>query len=416
MSQAVTLRNGRLVDPVAGTVRDGAIACRDGRIEAIGDFDQATLRRADVVADVRGKLIAPGIVDLGAFAIDLAAFTAGGVTRAALMPDQSPPLDDVALIARAAAAGKPDVWIHPIAAATARLDGRELAEIGLMKAAGACAVATGRARIADAAVMRRLLAYAAALDLTVIVHAEDEGLAAGAVATEGETATRLGLPAAPACAEAMAVARDLILAAETGARLHFRQLTTAAAFDLVRAAKAKGVRVTCGVTPAHLFLSDIAVTGFRTFARLSPPLRGEEDRLATIAAVRDGTVDVICSGHDPRGPEAKRLPFADAAPGMAGAATLLALSLALVRDGVIDLPRLFALLSTNPAALLGLPGGRLEPGADADLIVVDPDLPWRIDADRLAGQAGNTPFDALPVQGRVLRTIKGGVPLAMRME
>jgi dihydroorotase len=202
-----------------------------------------------------------------------------------------------------------------------------------------------------------------------------------------------------------------MLAEETGARLHFRQLTTARAFDLVRAAKARGVRVTCGISPAHLLLSDIAIGPFRTFARLSPPLRDEADRRAALEAVRDGTIDLICSAHDPQGPEAKRLPYADAEPGMAGAETLLTLSLGLVRDGLIDLPRLFALLSSTPARLLGVPGGSLAVGSEADLILVDPDAPWRIDADKMAATAGNTPFDGLPVQGKVLKTIKGGQPL-----
>ena len=259
--------------------------------------------------------------------------------------------------------------------------------------------------------MHRLLAYAAAFDLLVITHAEDGGLTAGAVATDSETASRLGLSSAPAIAEAMAVARDIALAEETGAAIHFRQLTTAPAFDLVRAAKRRGARVTCGITPAHLLLSDTAIGPFRTFARLSPALRDERDRLAAVEAVRDGTIDVLASGHDPRGPEAKRLPFADAAPGMAGATTLLALSLTLVRDGVIDLPRLFDMLSSTPARLLGLPAGGLAPGDEADLVLVDDGAPWRIDADHIPGMAGNTPFDGLPVQGRVLRTIKGGQPV-----
>jgi dihydroorotase len=398
----LAILNGRIVDP-AGGVTTGGVLVRDGRIAAVGAIDGDAS-----VIDAKGTLIAPGIVDLGSFAIDLPAFTAGGITRAALMPDQSPPLDDAALVQRAAAAGKPAVWIHPIAAATKALEGRELAEIGLMKAAGACAVATGRRWIADSGVMHRVLAYAAALGLPVIAHAEDGGLARGAVATAGETATRLGLAAAPAVAEAMAVARDLMLAEETGARLHVHQVTTAAAFALIRAAKAKGLHVTCGISPAHLLLSDQAIGPFRTFARLSPPLREERDRLAAIEAVRDGTVDILCSAHDPQGPEAKRLPYADAEAGMAGAETLLTLSLTLVRDGVIDLPRLFALLSANPAKLLGVPGGSLAVGAEADLILVDPDAPWRIDTDRMAAKAGNTPFDSLPVQGRVLQTIKGG--------
>ncbi|PTD24460.1 dihydroorotase [Sphingomonas fennica] len=402
----IAIVNGRLIE-ADGTTRPGGVLVRDRSIAAIGEIEAAGVE----TIDARGALLAPGIVDLGTFAIDLPAFTAGGITRAALMPDQSPPLDDAALVQRAAAAGKPDVWIHPIAAATRALAGEELAEIGLMKAAGACAVATGRGWIADSGVMLRLLGYAASLDMPVIVHAEDGWLTTGAVATSGETATRLGLPSAPAMAEAMAIARDLMLAEETGARIHFHQVTTARGFDLIRAARQRGVRVTCGITPAHLLLSDTAIGQFRTFARLSPPLREERDRLTAIEAVRDGTVDILCSAHDPQGPEAKRLPFVDAEPGMAGAETLLTLSLTLVRDEVIGLPRLFELLSANPARLLGLPGGQLETGAEADLILIDPDAPWRIDADRMAAKAGNTPFDGLPVQGKVLMTIKGGRPL-----
>jgi dihydroorotase len=256
--------------------------------------------------------------------------------------------------------------------------------------------------------MRRLLHYARDLDLAVIAHAEDGGLTSGAVATEGETATRLGLPAAPALAEALAVARDLMLAEETGARLHLRQVTTAAALDLVRAAKRRGVRVTCGITPAHLFLSDIAVSDFRTFAHLSPPLRDEADRRACFTGIADGTIDLLCSGHQPHGPEAKRLPFADSEAGMAGAETLLALCLGLVRDGRLTLDRLFALLARHPARVLGLDTGTLEVGGPADLLLFDPDAPWRIDAERYEGLAGNTPFDGLPVQGRALRLWKGG--------
>lgn len=399
--------NGRIIG--ADGIQENNLLVRDRQIAAIGHFDVPA--DAETI-DAKGALVAPGIIDIGSFAIDIPAFVAGGITRAGLMPDQSPPLDNAALIQRAGQAGKPHVWISPIAAATRGLEGFELAELGLMKMAGATAVATGRQWIADSGVMHRLLAYAASLDLLIVSHAEDGGLAGQAVATAGETATRLGLASAPAIAEAMAVARDIALAEDVGARLHFRQLSTAAAFDLVRMAKKRGVKVSCAVTPAHLLLSDIAISAFRTFARLSPPLRDEADRQAALAAVADGTVDIICSSHDPQGPEAKRLPFADAAPGMAGAETLLTLSLTLVRDGLIDLPRLFTLLSANPARLLGMPGGRLEVGAEADLILVDPERPWRIDADNMAATAGNTPFDGLPVQGRVLQTIKGGQPLS----
>ena len=378
------------------------------RIAGIG----GELPAAAEVIDGGGKLLAPGIVDLGVFRVDAPAFRFGGIVRAALMPDQSPPLDDPGLIQRAAYSGKPDIWVHPLAAATRGLKGEELAEFGLMKAAGAKAVATGRHWIADSGVMLRVLSYAAAFDLTVVSHAEDGGLTTNAVATAGETATRLGLPAAPAAAEAMAIARDVALAELAGARIHFRQVTTRAGFDLIRTAKAKGLPVTCGITPVHLFLSDMAVSDFRTFAHLSPPLRSEADRQAAIEAVRDGTIDVIASGHDPRGPEDKRLPFADSAPGAAGAETLLALSLNLVRDGVIGLERLFELLATNPSRILGLDGGTLAPGAPADLILVDQDAPWRVDSDKMRAAAGNTPFDKLPVQGRVLRLFKGGREIA----
>lgn len=402
----IAITNARLCDPAADGLRDGALLVRDGVIEAIAP---ASIPAEAERVDAGGLIVAPGIVDLGVFKTDKPAFHFGGVTRAALMPDQSPVLDDPGLVQHAARAGKPDFWVHPLAAATRGLAGTELAELAMMKAAGARGVATGRRWIANSGVMLRVMAYAAALDLTVITHGEDEGLAAQAVATEGETATRLGLPSAPACAEAIAIARDIALARETGARLHIRLVTTKAGFDLVRAAKAEGLAVTCGTSPAYLFLNDMAVSDFRTFAHLSPPLRSEGDRLASIAAVADGTVDVITSSHDPRGPEDKRLPFADSAPGSAGAETLLALSLNLVREGHLGLTALMRLLSANPARLLGLEAGTLSPGAPADLIFIDPDAPWQVDSAKMAAAAGNTPFDKLPVQGRVRRLMKGGI-------
>ena len=401
----IAIINGKLADPAAATLSPGIILIEDDRVAAAGDV--AVPADAETI-DAAGVVVAPGLIDLGVFATDKPAFHFGGITRAALMPDQSSPLDDAGLIRQATRAGKPDFWVHPIAAATRGLKGTELAEIGMMQAAGARAVGTGRQWIADSGVMMRVLSYASGLGLTVITHAEDSGLTGKAVATSGETATRLGLPHAPACAEAMAIARDIMLARATGGAIHFRLVTTGAGFDLIRAAKAEGLKVTCGISPAYLFLSDNAVTDFRTFARLSPPLRSEDDRRATIAAVADGTVDVITSSHDPRGPEDKRLPFADAAPGMAGAETLLALSLNLVRDGHVTLNRLMTLLSANPARILGVNGGSFAAGSAADLIFVDPDAPWIVDSGKMAAQAGNTPFDRMPVQGRVRRIMKGG--------
>ncbi|WP_033921322.1 dihydroorotase [Sphingomonas sp. 37zxx] len=399
--------NAMLVCPEAGA-RRGSLQVGGDRITRVGDFDPPT---GSTIIDCRGRMLAPAIVDLGVFAIDKPACLAGGIVRVGLMPDQSPILDDPGIVQRAADMGKPELWVHPIAAATRGLAGIDLAEMAINQEAGARAVATGRGWIADSGVMRRVLAYAADIGLTVIAHPEDAGLAAGAVATEGETATRLGLRAAPAIVESLAIARDLMLAQETGAAIHFRQVTTAGGFDLIRAARARGVRVTCGISPAHLLLSDIAMNDFRTFAHLSPPLRCEADRQAALAALADGTIDVLTSSHDPRGPEEKRLPFADSAPGMSGAETLLPLGLGLVHDGTITIERLFALLAHNPAHILGLETGSLTVGHPADLILVDPDIGAQIVGEKMVGRAGNTPFDGLPVQGRVKLVMKGGTRL-----
>ncbi|MBO9519535.1 MAG: amidohydrolase family protein [Porphyrobacter sp.] len=402
----LTITGGLLVTPSG--VKGGSIRCVQGMIETVGEVSP---QDGDEVIDAGGRLVAPGLVDFGVFAIDKPAFHFGGITRAALMPDQSPPLDHPARVRFAASSGKPDLWVHPLAAATVGLEGAHLAELALMRDSGARAVATGRSWIADSGVMLRLMQYAAMLGLVVVTHAEDGGIVGSAAATAGEMATRLGLPSAPAEAEALAVARDIALAELTGAGLHLRQVTTRSALDLVRKAKARGVAVTAGVTPAHFMLSDLALQGFRTFARLSPPLREEADRQAVIEAIGDGTIDVIASGHDPYGPEDKRLPFADATPGMAGAETLLALVLTLVRDGVIPMERAFDLVARNPAALIGVQAGELRGGAEADLALIDPDKPWIVDTSKMASTAGNTPFDHQPVQGRVTALWKGGVPV-----
>lgn len=406
--QPLTIVGGQLVLPGTAPV-SGTLRCEGGRITALG---QAGPQDGDIVIDARGALVAPGLVDLGVFAIDKPAFHFGGITRAALMPDQGVALDKPSAVRFAAQSGKPDLWVHPLAAATKGLEGKELAELALMRDAGAKAVATGRRWIADSGTMHRLLSYCAMLGLVVVTHGEDGGLTGSAVATAGEMATRLGLPSAPAEAEALAVARDIALAELSGARIHIRQVTTAAALHLVRAAKARGVAVTAGVTPAHFMLSDVSIGDFRTFTRLSPPLRSEADRQAVLAALADGTIDVIASGHDPRGPEDKRLPFADAEPGMAGAETLLPLTLGLVRDGVFDLARAFALLAANPALLLGVDAGQLAIGAQADIALIAPERPWIVSSDKMAASAGNTPFDRQGVQGRVTALFKGGAQIA----
>lgn len=410
MKQArpLTIVNGEVVS--SDGVAPGAVRLVDGLIQSVGA--DVTARPDDDVIDASGLLVAPGLVDLGVFAIDKPAFHFGGITRAALMPDQSPPLDHPARVNFIAKSGKPDLWVHPLAAATRGLNGDEMAEIALMREAGARGIATGRSWIADSGIMLRLLQYAAMLDLVVVAHPEDAGLAGNAAATAGEVATRLGLPAAPAEAEALAIARDIALAELSGAKLHLRSVTTAAGLALVREAKTRGLSVTCSISPAHLLLSDLATADFRTFARLSPPLRSEADRQAALTALGEGVIDVIASGHDPRGAEDKRLPFADAAPGMAGAETLLALTLGLVRDGVIDVSRAFDCLAARPAELLGVKAGRIAPGYEGDIALIDAQAPWLVDRSRMKATASNTPFDRQGMQGRVKTLIKGGVRIA----
>lgn len=403
---ALLIRGARLVDPATGTDSPGDLLVRDRLIAAIGPVLRAP-PDAEIV-EAGGRVLAPGLIDAGVFRTDVDAAIAGGITNVLLMPDQSPPLDDPALVERAERLGKPRLWVRPLAAATKGLNGRELAELSLMKEAGAVAASTGRAAIADAQVMLRLLRYAAGLGLVVVAHAECPFLTAGAVATESETATRMGLAAAPAAAEAVQIARDLRLAREAGAALHFACVSTAEGIDLIRAARAGGQDVTAGTAPAYALLSDTALAGYRSFARLSPPLRLEDDRKAVRAGLADGTVTILASRHDPRTQEEKRLPFADAAPGAAGSSTLLALGLNLVHDGLLSLPKLLALMSANPAARFALPGGRLAVGEPADLVLFAPHAAWRIVADRLPGRAGNTPFDGLPVQGQVALVLKGG--------
>lgn len=408
MSNSLVISGGTLV--FADRVEMGDLLITGDKIAAIGTFGTP---KGAVVLDATGQYVAPGIVDFGVFNVDKRACIAGGITRIALMPDLTPPLDDPGLVQRAALAAKPDLWVHPLAAATRGLNGKELAEYGLMRKAGAKAVSTGRGWIADSGVMMRALKYAHALGLTLVSHAEDDGLTRHAIATDGATATWLGLASAPAAAEAMAIARDVAVlrevnACQPGVRLHIRQVTTAAGFELIRSAKAEGLSITCGITPAHLLLSDHDISDYRSFARLSPPLRSNADRLAACAALADGTIDILCSGHDPRGPEAKRLPFADSAPGMAGAETLLVLGLGMVRGGMISLERLFELLSNVPSRLLGVESGTLKVGAPADVVIFNTDTPWQIRGETFIASAGNTPFEGLPVQGQVTATLKGG--------
>lgn len=402
----VAFTNAHLIDAASGLDAAGGVLVENGRIAAVGDI--AVPEGAQVV-DCRGKVLTPALIDTRAFKVDVESCVAGGIATTCLMPDQNPVLDDPAVIERAYRLGRKTIKVRPLVAATRGLGGEELAEIGLGLGSGAVAVATGRRAITHTGVMLRLLQYSTAFNALVISHTEDPGLVKGTCATEGEFAQRLGLPAHPTLAETLMVERDIRLAEATGARLHIAQVTCAQSIEAVRLAKKRGVKVTCGVTPAHILLNEIAVTDYRTFARFSPPLRTETDRLAVIEGLRDGTIDIIASGHDPRTMEEKRLPFAQAAPGMVGAETLLATSLTLVHNGTLPLAQLLDKLSGAPARIFGLDNGRLTTGAPADLLLLDPGAPWRIEADNFKSVSRNTPFDRMAVQGRVLGLWRDGV-------
>lgn len=402
----VAFINARLVDAASGLDTTGGILVENGRIAAVGDI---TPPDGAQVVNCQGQVLTPALIDTRAFKVDVDSCVAGGIGTAFLMPDQNPVLDDPAVVERACRLGQDRITVRPLVAATRGLEGEELAEVGLGLASGAVAIATGRSAITHTGVMLRLLQYATGFNATVITHTEDPGLVKGTCATEGEFAQRLGLPAHPTLAETLMVERDIRLAEATGAKIHIAQVTCAASIEAVRLAKLRGVKVTCGVTPAHILLNEVSVSGFRTFARFSPPLRSEADRLAVIEGLRDGTIDVIASGHDPRTQEEKRLPFNQAAPGAVGAETLLATSLTLVHNGTLTLAQLLDKLSGAPARIFGLDSGRLAVGAPADLLLLDPEAPWRIEVDALKSAAKNTPFDRMAVQGRVRGLWHNGV-------
>jgi dihydroorotase len=409
--------DARLIDPASGLDRMGVLVVRDGLIAAIADAAPAG---AEIV-DCGGAILAPGLVDMRvglrepgeehkeSLAGLAAAASAGGVTTVMALPDTDPPLDEPALVEfvarRAASFGS--VTVLPCAAATKGCAGRELAELGLLQEAGAVAFGDGRRAIADARTMRLALSYARAFGAMIVQHPEEPSLASGGAMTEGETATRLGLPGIPAAAEALMVARDIRLAALTGGHVHFAHVTTAEALTLIRRAKDSGVRVTCDTAPPYFDLNETAVGEWRTYAKLSPPLRTEEDRQAVVAALADGTIDAIASDHQPQDTDAKRLPFAQAEAGGSGLETLLAVTLGLVHTGRLGLVPALALLTSRPAALLGSAAGRLAAGAPADLVLFDLDRAWQVREEALVG-ARNTPFDGRPVQGKVLGTWKAG--------
>ena len=415
------IRHARLLDPASGLDTVGDLLVEGERIAGIGGDLSAATRDAEMVM-AEGLCLAPGLVDMrvqlrepGAEHLESIesggrAAAAGGVTTMVALPNTDPPVDDVSVVeflarrAREAKLAK----VHTYAAATTGLKGHELTEMGLLAANGALGFTDGVKAVADALVMRRVLAYARSFDLLVLQHPEEPSLARAGEVNEGEIATRLGLAGITPMAELIMVERDLRLVEITGARYHAAHVSTASAIAAIRQAKAKGLPVTCDTAPPYFVLNETAIADYRTFAKLSPPLRSEWDRRAVIEGLRDGTIAAIASDHAPWDQDSKRLPFSSAAYGIVGLETLLALSLELYHNRHLGLLDLVRLMTLNPAQILRLPVGRLAVGAPADLVIFDLDQPWQICPDDFLSKSKNAPFDDRPVRGRVRLTIVDG--------
>lgn len=413
----------RIVDPSRGIDETGTVIVAGGKILAAGAgaLNQGVPEGAAVV-DCSGKAIFPGLVDGRVFigepgaehretiASASGAAAAGGVTSIVMMPDTHPVIDEIALVEFVLRTARDTavVNVFPAAAITKGLQGREMTEFGLLREAGAVALTEGRRTIASSLVMRRALTYARDFGALIAHETLDADLASAGVMNEGLYASWLGLPGIPREAEAIPLERDLMLARLTGGNYHAAKISTAIAAAAVRRAKADGAHVTAGVSINNLSLNENDIGEYRTFFRLAPPLRAEEDRVAMIEALREGTVDIIVSSHDPQDVDTKRLPFADAESGAIGLETLLGAALRLYHNGELPLPRLVDALSTAPARLFGLPGGTLRPGASADLVVVDLEEPWLVREQDIRSRSKNTCFEGARLQGKVLQTMVAG--------
>ena len=423
MTKRTAFVNARLLDPASGLDARGGLLAEEGVIADLGPgVTEAAVGPDTPVVDCGGACLAPGLIDMRVHlgepgeehkeTIDSAsrAAAAGGVTTMVALPNTNPVIDDVNVIEFIARRAREvrSAKVFAYGAVTRGLGGKSLTELGLLKDAGALAFTDGTRTVANSRVMRRALSYARTFDALIIQHPEDPELAQGGCATEGEISARLGLPGIPSVAEAMLIERDLHLVGITGARYHAAHVTTAAALARISEAKRAGLRVTCDTAPHYFALNETAIGDYRTFGKVSPPLRDEADRRAVVAALSDGTIDVIASDHSPHDQESKRLPFVQADAGIVGLETLLPLSLELHHNGHLPLPDLLAKLTFRPAELLGLPFGRLERNRAADLVIFDPDRPGRISVDDFRSKSKNSPFDRRPVQGRVLRTVVDG--------
>lgn len=410
--------NARIVDPDSGYDGAGTIVFEDGVITAVG---ASVLPRGETL-DARGLIAAPGLIDMRVMtgepgresketlATAGRAAAAGGVTSIVVQPGTRPVIDDLSLVDYIARRGAQDtdINVYVAGALTKDLDGQTLTEIGLMSEAGAVLFSNGRQPIADAQIMRRMLSYSASFNALIANRAVEPSLSRGTAAHESDLSSRLGLSAAPAVSERLMVERDVALAELTGGRLLIDLISSRDALSVIKRAKSRDLDIAVSVSINHLCLNELDIGDYRTFAKLDPPLRDEDDRLALLAAVNDGLIDIIVSDHDPRPAGEKRLPYAEASTGAVGLDILLGAGLSQVADGALDLTAFLRALTINPATLLGLPSGRLCEGAPADIILIDPYKPWVCDEAALLSKSKNTPFDGRRLTGRCVRTIVAG--------
>ncbi|PHO04435.1 dihydroorotase [Rhodobacteraceae bacterium 4F10] len=416
----ILFTNARLINPATGEDTLGCLLVSEGKIAAIGA--EIAVPEAAEIIDCGGKCLAPGIVDIGVKVCEpgerhkesyktagLAA-AAGGVTTMVTRPDTVPTIDNpetLEFATRRANEAAP-VNVVPMAALTKGREGREMTEIGFLMDAGAVAFTDCDHVVADTKVLSRAMTYARSLGALVVAHPQEPTLSKGAAATSGKFAALRGLPAVSPMAERMGLDRDIAMVETTGVKYHADQITCARALPALERAKNNGFDVTAGTSIHHLTLNELDIADYRTFFKIKPPLRAEEDRLAIIEAVKTGLIDIISSMHTPQDEESKRLPFEEAASGAVALETLLPAAMQLYHNEYLTLPELFRAMSLNPAKRLGLPGGRLEEGAPADLVMFDPNAPFVLDRFALRSKSKNTPFDGQRMQGKVLATYVAG--------
>ncbi|MGF1619706.1 MAG: dihydroorotase [Rhodomicrobiaceae bacterium] len=416
------LVNARLFCPKSGRDEKGGVVIEEGLIVDLGPHIGAGARPAADIVDCEGHLLIPGLIDMQittgepgeehreTLATASRSAAAGGVTTMICMPDTKPAIDDVSLVdfIERRARDTAVVNVHPMAAMTKGLLGKEMTEIGLLREAGALAFTDAKRSVANAHLMRKILSYAKDFDALIVHFTEDPNLAAAGVMNEGEVSSNLGLPGIPAEAETMMIERDLRIVGLTGGRYHAANISCAASLEVIRAARRAGLKVTCGVSINHLTLNELDIGSYRTYYKIKPSLRSEADRRAMAEGVHSGDIDVIVSAHDPQDVDVKRRPFAEASDGAIGVETLLPAALQLYHNGAVALRPLLAAMTCRPAELLGLPGGVLREAAPADLALVNLEMPWRVDAVALKSKSKNSPFDEAVLQGRAIRSFVAG--------